>query len=78
MNGTARKTIGILCVLGVSVSLWRAVDTRAQTASWPQWRGPARDGVAPASAPTSWPATLTQRWKVPVGSGYATPIVADG
>jgi outer membrane protein assembly factor BamB len=78
MNGTARKTIGILCVLGVSVSLWRAVDTRAQTASWPQWRGPARDGVAPASAPTSWPATLTQRWKVQVGSGYSTPIVADG
>jgi outer membrane protein assembly factor BamB len=60
------------------VSLWPAADTRAQSASWPQWRGPSRDGVAPGPAPANWPATLTQRWKVPVGSGYSTPIVADG
>lgn len=78
MNEMGRKTIKVLCALGVSVSLWPAVDTRAQSASWPQWRGPSRDGVASAPAPTSWPATLTQRWKVSVGSGYSTPIVADG
>ena len=27
------------------------------------------------TAPASWPAQLTQRWKVDVGFGYATPIV---
>jgi outer membrane protein assembly factor BamB len=77
MNEIRKQKLRALCVLCLSVSLW-SVDGRAQTTSWPQWRGPSRDGVAPGPAPTSWPATLTQRWKVPVGSGYATPIVADG
>ncbi len=62
------------------MSLWLTyVDTRGQVvAGWPQWRGPARDGVAVAEAPASWPAALTKKWKVSVGSGYSTPIVADG
>ncbi len=34
--------------------------------------------MADAKAPAAWPATLTQKWKIPVGSGYATPIVANG
>ena len=43
---------------------------------YPQWRGKTRDGSASAfSAPASWPETLTRRWKVDVGDGYATPIV---
>ncbi len=72
-----RKT---LCVLCVSVSLWLAyVTASAQSGgTWPQWRGPSRDGVAEAKAPATWPATLTQKWKVAIGSGYATPIVANG
>jgi outer membrane protein assembly factor BamB len=41
-----------------------------------QWRGPNRDGVVTSfTAPATWPEQLTQRWKVEVGSGYATPIV---
>ena len=71
------KTRSSLCVLCVSVSLWlTSVITHAQ--QWPQWRGPARDGVAAAQAPATWPATLTQKWKIAIGSGYATPIVANG
>jgi outer membrane protein assembly factor BamB len=43
---------------------------------WNQWRGPSRDGSAPApSDPKAWPEKLTQKWKVDVGSGYATPLV---
>jgi outer membrane protein assembly factor BamB len=43
---------------------------------WPQWRGPSRDGVLTSfTEPKSWPDTLTQRWKIPVGTGYATPLV---
>src|SRR5688572_1759845 len=43
---------------------------------WTQWRGPSRDGTLPAfTAPAAWPDTLTQRWKIDVGTGYATPIV---
>ena len=43
---------------------------------YPQWRGRNRDGSASAfTEPKSWPEKLTRRWKVDVGSGYATPIV---
>jgi outer membrane protein assembly factor BamB len=43
---------------------------------WPQWRGPNRDGsVTNYPEPKALPEKLTQRWKVDVGSGYATPIV---
>ena len=43
---------------------------------WPQWRGPARDGLIRAfREPASWPMTLTKRWNVEVGTGYATPLV---
>jgi outer membrane protein assembly factor BamB len=66
-----------LCVSCVSVSLW-LTSSVAEAQQWPQWRGPTRDGVAAAQAPASWPATLTKKWAVTVGSGYATPIVASG
>jgi outer membrane protein assembly factor BamB len=52
--------------------------TAAQRASsdYTQWRGPNRDGGVPAfAAPTAWPEKLTQKWKVTVGTGYATPLV---
>ena len=54
-----------------------AVTAAAQSSQdYPQWRGPNRDGAASAFAePTSWPDTLTRRWKVDVGEGYATPII---
>jgi outer membrane protein assembly factor BamB len=43
---------------------------------WPQWRGPGRDGLISAfREPASWPMTLTKRWNVDVGTGYATPLV---
>jgi outer membrane protein assembly factor BamB len=43
---------------------------------YPQWRGQNRDGAASAFAtPDSWPDTLTLRWRVAVGEGYATPVV---
>lgn len=44
---------------------------------WPQWRGPARDGVVQGFvAPAAWPKTLQLAWKTPVGGGYSSPVVA--
>ena len=41
-----------------------------------QWRGAARDGIITGlTAPQAWPETLTERWKVEIGTGYATPLV---
>jgi outer membrane protein assembly factor BamB len=48
-------------------------------ADWPQWRGPSRDGAAPALVSrTAWPAALTPAWKIKVGIGHASPVVAGG
>lgn len=46
------------------------------SADWTQWRGPNRDGsVGSFAAPAVWPETLVQKWKIDVGTGYASPIV---
>jgi outer membrane protein assembly factor BamB len=50
---------------------------QAQTPEWPQWRGPNRDGILTSfKEPGTWPEQLTRRWKVEVGTGYATPLIA--
>lgn len=51
--------------------------THAQ--EWTQWRGPGRDGfVADKSAPTAWPEQLQRVWRVEIGEGYSSPVVAGG
>ena len=43
---------------------------------WPQWRGPGRDGIVQGfREPARWPTTLTKKWNVEIGTGYATPLV---
>jgi outer membrane protein assembly factor BamB len=62
--------VGVIAFSGLTAVL------AAQNTDWPQWRGPNRDGtLASFSEPKVWPDALTQRWKVPVGTGYATPII---
>lgn len=47
------------------------------SADWPQWRGPARDGVASAfTPPAAWPAQLTKKWQAIVGVGHASPVIS--
>ena len=46
---------------------------------WTQWRGPARDGsVSGKNVPAAWPESLKQSWRVDIGEGYSSPVVADG
>ncbi len=44
---------------------------------WPSWRGLRRDGhVTGFTVPKVWPKKLQQAWKVDVGEGHASPVVA--
>jgi outer membrane protein assembly factor BamB len=63
---------GSIVLLGLAGSASRADD-------WPQWRGLNRDGKSTDfKAPKEWPKELTQKWKVTVGDGVATPaLVGD-
>jgi outer membrane protein assembly factor BamB len=50
----------------------------ALAGDWPQWRGPNRDAKADFTPPKTWPKELTQKWKLTVGDGVATPaLVGD-
>src|SRR5580700_10021118 len=71
-----RKTPIAWTIVGC-VSLLTTGFARAQ--DWPQWRGPNRDGKATGfEAPKTWPKELTQKWKVKVGDGVASPaLVGD-
>ena len=64
--------VGIISLAGLSV----VVGAQNAGPDWPQWRGPNRDGTLTSfTEPKSWPDTLTQRWKIQIGTGYATPLV---
>jgi len=55
-----------------------AFVAHAGGADWPQWRGPARNGVTnePSGYPEGWP--LKKLWQKNVGPGCSSPIVAKG
>jgi outer membrane protein assembly factor BamB len=64
-----------------AAALLITVSTQAASVAqdWPQWRGPRRDGAAAAfKSPKQWPEKLTLKWRVPVGYGAASPVLAGG
>lgn len=67
------KTFLLLaCLLAQASSAQAATD-------WPQWRGPNRDGnLSGFAAPSVWPASLKEQWKVTVGVGHSSPLLVDG
>jgi outer membrane protein assembly factor BamB len=70
-------TTRIVLFFVIGSSLLLPAQAQSPAAAWPQWRGPARDGVASAfSVPTTWPAQLTKKWQATVGVGHASPVVA--
>ena len=66
-------------LIGGLVVLLFVAATGANAQEWTQWRGPARDGsVGSKYAPATWPESLKQTWRVEIGEGYSSPVVADG
>ena len=67
-----RFTIGILFSLLI-------LSPVASAQEWTQWRGPGRDGfVSDKNTPTAWPEQWQRAWRVEVGEGYSSPVVAGG
>ncbi len=63
-------------VLSLLVSVAATTVAQSGRFDYPQWRGLYRDGGASGFVePSAWPAALTRQWTVPVGQGYATPLV---
>ncbi|HST20644.1 MAG TPA: PQQ-binding-like beta-propeller repeat protein [Blastocatellia bacterium] len=64
------KTALCLCFIAV-------VGEVSFAQEWPGWRGSNRDGaVLSFSAPKAWPDQLKVKWKMPVGIGHSSPVVA--
>jgi len=63
--------------VAVTGFIFLAMTTNVFSQDWPQWRGANRDGkVTGFDAPKSWPAELTPTWKITVGVGDASPVIA--
>ena len=60
-----------------TTALLLGMTTAAVAGNWPQWRGPAGNGVAEEqNLPLKWSATENVRWKIPLPSpGNSTPII---
>jgi outer membrane protein assembly factor BamB len=57
--------------------IFAAVTQTVPAQDWTQWRGANRDGVvAGFTAPKIWPDQLKSKWKITVGAGHASPLVA--
>lgn len=72
-----RSQLALFLTLAVCSAGVTAVGQESTT-DYSQWRGRQRDGSASAfTPPRTWPEQLTQRWKVAVGEGYATPLLVN-
>src|SRR5436305_8792847 len=59
------------CVLMFAVGCFAA-----DPGYWPEWRGPAHNGMAPTAVPTEWSATKNLAWKRDLaGRGHSSPVI---
>ncbi|MEM7354401.1 MAG: PQQ-binding-like beta-propeller repeat protein [Acidobacteriota bacterium] len=66
----SRTSLGLILAMALLAPIASADD-------WSQWRGPARDGHATMfQPPATWPEEPRSVWKVEVGEGFASPVIA--
>jgi outer membrane protein assembly factor BamB len=71
-------TIAAVCLSFSAVSVTGSAGNDTSTSDWPQWRGPARNGISPESGLLKqWPAEGPKlRWQVnDIGDGFSSPAV---
>src|SRR5277367_4441443 len=73
---TAGQGVDGMRIAIAAVVLWSA-GSALTAADWDEWRGPHRDGTLIAE-PKAWPEKLNQKWKITVGEGHSSPILAAG
>jgi outer membrane protein assembly factor BamB len=64
----------LIAVIALVLSSLEAV---AGAQEWPQWRGPSRNGVV-SDGLREWPKAFQPGWRVEVGEGYSSPVMAEG
>jgi outer membrane protein assembly factor BamB len=62
-------------LLTVSLAFSGGSAMAAGAGDWPNWRGPANDGMARGDAPLRWSDTENIKWKVAIpGRGHSSPV----
>ncbi|HEY3321442.1 MAG TPA: PQQ-binding-like beta-propeller repeat protein [Planctomycetota bacterium] len=69
-----RQSLAVILFFSASLRLCGELHA----ADWPQWRGPQRTGhvAEGVPVPTSLPAEPKVLWHIPIGEGFASPVVA--
>ncbi len=63
-------------VLTISLVFGAGLACAAGPGDWPNWRGPANDGMARGDAPLHWSDTEHIKWKVTIpGRGHSSPVI---
>jgi outer membrane protein assembly factor BamB len=77
MERFIRISIAFVISLLTTVTLLNSSVGASFVADWPQWRGPAGQGVSSEkNLPTEWSSTKNIKWKTPIaGRGHSSPIV---
>jgi outer membrane protein assembly factor BamB len=72
-----QHVISGLLLAGLVGPVAHGSNSEAYERNWPQWRGPAGNGlVLEGNPPLEWSETQNVKWKVPIpGRGHATPII---
>ena len=67
----------IMLLFLITLTCLLALNSGAGAADWPQWRGPAGQGISvEKNLPSTWTATKNIKWKTPIeGRGHSSPIV---
>jgi len=72
-----RLAAALLAASALRCGLAAAADREEYERNWPQWRGPAANGLAlRGNPPLMWGEDKNVKWKVAIpGLGHATPII---